>query len=137
MPYLHSRIKYKNVTVYIKNEAGGGAWIIVSKKKLFQKSKQNKQLQTKKDEIKEESYINYTTNNQISLLFPCLIIIYQVNLRNLHKLLCFHVLIVAVTYGSRDFGIGVVDFYHWLHFFNLVSDFFSFFSKWKFSKNRF
>ena len=117
MPYLHSRIKYKSLTVYIKNEAGGGAWIIVSKKKLFQKCKQNKQLQTKKDDIEEESYINYTTNNQISLLFPYLIIIYQVNLRNLHKFLCFHVLIVAVTYGSRDFGIGVAEFLSLVSFF--------------------
>ena len=109
--------KYKSLTVYIKNQAGGGAWIIVSKKKLFQKSKQNKQLQTKKDEIKEESYINYTTNNQISLLFPCLIIIHQVNLRDLHKFLCFHVFIVAVTYGSRDFGIGVAEFLSLVSFF--------------------
>ena len=30
-PYLYTQIKYKSITVYIKNKKGGSAYIIVSK----------------------------------------------------------------------------------------------------------
>ena len=61
MPYLHSRIKYKSVTV-----TGMGRRLNHSIKKktflnVFPKSKQNKQRQTKMEEIKEEICLNCTT----------------------------------------------------------------------------
>ena len=55
--------KYKSKTVYIQSKIGEDGYIIVSKKELFTlnmfpKNKQNQLRQTKKDEIKEESYLN-------------------------------------------------------------------------------
>ena len=68
--YLHMQIKYKSITVYIKKKRGEGgrggvgAYIIVSKgtshfKYVFKE--ETKQRQTKKDNIKEEGHLNYTT----------------------------------------------------------------------------
>ena len=62
--YLYMQIKYKSITVYIKNKRDDG-YIIVSEKELFSLSmfpsnKQNQLRQMKKDEIKKESYLNYT-----------------------------------------------------------------------------
>ena len=63
--YLYMQIKYKSITVYIKNKIREDGYIIVSKKELFSfimfpNNKQNQLRQMKKDEIKEESYLNYT-----------------------------------------------------------------------------
>ena len=57
--YLYMQIKYKSVTAYIKIKQGWSAYITVSKG--TPKKKQNKLRETKKDKIKEESYLNYTT----------------------------------------------------------------------------
>ena len=85
VPYLYTRRKDKSIPVYIKNKKGGVAYIIVSKrtlhfKHMFPKNKQNKLRQTKKDEIKEESNVNYTT----------VINFHQINWQNLpKKCVCF------------------------------------------------
>ena len=85
VPYLYTRRKDKSIPVYIKKKKGGGAYIIVSKrtlpfKHMFPKNKQNKLRQTKKDQIKEESNVNYTTVTDF----------HQINLQNLHKkCVCF------------------------------------------------
>ena len=58
-------IKYKSVTVYIKNKKRVGAYIIISLRTLhlnvFPKNKQNKLRFVKKDKVKEESHLNYPT----------------------------------------------------------------------------
>ena len=35
VPYFYERIKYKIITVYVKNKKGGGAYIIVPKGTLY------------------------------------------------------------------------------------------------------
>ena len=56
-------LKYK--PVYIKNKKGRGATSQYQKKlvtlNMFSKNKQNTLRLTQKDEIKEESHLNYTT----------------------------------------------------------------------------
>ena len=58
---LYTQIKYKGITGHIRNKKWKGTSII---KKLFvvnmfPKNKQNKLMQTRKDEIKEESHLNH------------------------------------------------------------------------------
>ena len=66
VPCLYMQIKYKSITVCIKNKTRGGD-LKHSKEKvlhtlnMFPTIKQNKLKQTRKNDIKEESYLNYTT----------------------------------------------------------------------------
>ena len=98
--YLYMQIKYKSITVYIKNKREDG-YIIVSEKELFSLSmfpsnKQNQLRQMKKDEIKKESYLNYTYWIKIFfLLLPCLFVFHQMNLLNVHVLFYFHQLVYS------------------------------------------
>ena len=63
VPYLYTHIKYKITTVYIKNNKGAGAYIIVSKgTPLFKYvSKKQSKLRKMKDEIKEKNNLSYIT----------------------------------------------------------------------------
>ena len=59
-PIFIRELKYKSVTVYVKNKKEVCAYIIISKETFHLKyvsKKQNKLRQMKKDEKKEESYI--------------------------------------------------------------------------------
>ena len=58
-PYPHTRIKYKSITICIKNKKRFGAYTTLWKG--TPKNKQNKLRLTKEVEIKEESYSNYAT----------------------------------------------------------------------------
>ena len=65
MLYLYTQIKYKSVTVYIENKTGEVLKSWFQKElftlNMFPKNKQSKLRQMKKDEVKEESYLNYAT----------------------------------------------------------------------------
>ena len=64
VPYLYTQRKYKIITAYMNSKTGGGDKIIVSKRTLHSKKysqRINKQRQTIKNEIKEKSYLDYTT----------------------------------------------------------------------------
>ena len=65
MLYLYTQIKYKSVTVYIENKIGEVLKSWFQKElftiNMFPKNKQSKLRQMKKDEVKEESYLNYAT----------------------------------------------------------------------------
>ena len=65
MLYLYTQIKYKSVTVYIENKIGEVRKSWFQKElftlNMFPKNKQSKLRQMKKDEVKEESYLNYAT----------------------------------------------------------------------------
>ena len=92
--YLYTRIKYKSITVYIKTKKRRGAYIVLSKRALhftiFPKNKQSKLRQTKKYEIKEESYLNLCNCHKICFLFHCLFIFHLLSLLNIHKkCVCF------------------------------------------------
>ena len=63
VPYLFMQIKYKSITVYIKNKKGGATYIIVLKWALYFEyiSKESaKQRQVRQDETKEENHWNFT-----------------------------------------------------------------------------
>ena len=100
VPYLYMWIKFKCMHVYIKSKKGWGAYIKVSKTLLFKyvsNNKQNKLRQMKKDEIKEETHLNYKTVNKICFLFSFMFIFRHFNLLNKHKnmLFFFHLLIYS------------------------------------------
>ena len=65
MLYLYTQIKYKSVTVYIENKIGEVLKSWFQKElftlNMFPKNKQSKLRQMKKDEVKEQSYLNYAT----------------------------------------------------------------------------
>ena len=62
VPYLYAWIKCRSIPAYVKNKKGGDAYIITSKGTVhFPKTKQNNLRQMKKDEMKEESHLNYAT----------------------------------------------------------------------------
>ena len=65
VPRLYTRIKYKSITVYIKSKQGKELFTL----NMFPKNKQNKLRQTKKNDIKEESYLNYTTIIKYAFFF--------------------------------------------------------------------
>ena len=56
VPYLYTWKKYKSITAYIKKRGKE-----LSTLNIFTKNKQNKKRLKKKNERKEESYLNYTT----------------------------------------------------------------------------
>ena len=56
VPYLYTWKKYKSITAYIKEQGKE-----LSTLNIFTKNKQNKKRLKKKNERKEESYLNYTT----------------------------------------------------------------------------
>ena len=93
------QIKYKSITVYIKNKKGGrrGAYIIVSKGtlhlKMSLKNTQNKIKQIKKNEIKKGSPLNYKIIMKHAFCFLAFIIFHQLNLLNIHKkCICFAII---------------------------------------------
>ena len=75
------QIKYKNITVYIKNKKGQVLKSSYQKQlftvNMFPKNKQNKLRQTKKDEIKEESHLNYTTKLKHAFCFMVCLLSYK------------------------------------------------------------
>ena len=52
---------------------------------MFQKNKQNKLRQTKKNKINEKSYLNYTTIMKYAFCFLNFFIFHQINFLNIHK----------------------------------------------------
>ena len=74
---------------------------------MFSKNNQNKVRQNRKNEIKEESYLNYTTI--LNMLFVSLffLIFHQINLLNIHKnvfvFLTLSLSVTIITQKERGF----------------------------------
>ena len=89
VPYLYAWIKYKSITVYIKNKKGGGSYIIISKGTVqywYVSKECTKQTKTNEEEWDERRKpFKLYNHNKICFLFPFLFIFHPVKLLNIHK----------------------------------------------------